>query len=223
MSRRLSTRTRRDTATQRTAPTAGGRERLIAAAVTLATQARSITTLGIREIAREAGLNPNTFYRHFATIDDLGLTVLAGVAHPLRAAVRAARHAAAHGRRGADRLEAVSTESVRCFYDFVERHPAALLIGVRELHGPSPVLRAAIKLMLADFTRDMVEDARELALLPRVDDAAVEELAGIITRELFLGSLDYLEAGPAERRALVTRAVKLIHILLRGGAQLQAG
>ena len=49
----------------------GGRERLIQAALRLASRTRSLTHLGIRELAREADLNPNTFYRHFGTIEDL--------------------------------------------------------------------------------------------------------------------------------------------------------
>ncbi|MGA4815143.1 TetR family transcriptional regulator [Pseudomonas aeruginosa] len=39
-------------------------------------QSRSLGAIGLRELAREAGLNPNTFYRHFRDIDDLGLTMI---------------------------------------------------------------------------------------------------------------------------------------------------
>ena len=47
----------------------GGKLKLIQAALRLITQSRSLTSLGLRELAREAGLNPNTFYRHFKNPD----------------------------------------------------------------------------------------------------------------------------------------------------------
>ncbi|MCF8167246.1 MAG: TetR family transcriptional regulator, partial [Rhodoferax sp.] len=41
------------------------RNNLLQAALALIGQGRSFTSLGIREIAREAGMVPNAFYRHF--------------------------------------------------------------------------------------------------------------------------------------------------------------
>ena len=52
---------------------AGGKLKLVQAALRLITQSRSLTSLGLRELAREAGLNPNTFYRHFRNLDEFGL------------------------------------------------------------------------------------------------------------------------------------------------------
>ena len=48
----------------------GGKLKLIQAALRLITETRSLTSLGLRELAREAGLNPNTFYRHFKSLDE---------------------------------------------------------------------------------------------------------------------------------------------------------
>ncbi|MDF5872783.1 TetR family transcriptional regulator [Pseudomonas aeruginosa] len=55
---------------------APGKRALLEAALRLGSSSRSLGAIGLRELAREAGLNPNTFYRHFRDIDDLGLTMI---------------------------------------------------------------------------------------------------------------------------------------------------
>ena len=70
-----------------------GKRALLDAAERLASSSRCLTSLGLRELAREAGLNPNTFYRHFRDMEDLGLQLLRpAVAAP--AAGRAEQHRA---------------------------------------------------------------------------------------------------------------------------------
>jgi len=48
---------------------APGKRLLMEAALRLTSTSRSLSSLGLRELAREAGLNPNTFYRHFRDVD----------------------------------------------------------------------------------------------------------------------------------------------------------
>ena len=54
-------------------------------------EGRSFTSLGLREIAREAGLVPNAFYRHFRNTDELGLVLVEEVGITLRRLLREAR------------------------------------------------------------------------------------------------------------------------------------
>ncbi|MEB3733926.1 TetR family transcriptional regulator [Halopseudomonas pachastrellae] len=70
------------------------------AAERLAGSSRCLTSLGLRELAREAGLNPNTFYRHFRDMEDLGLQLLRQSKDELRAALRALRRQQRCGRAG---------------------------------------------------------------------------------------------------------------------------
>ena len=75
---------------------APGKRKLIDAALRLTAGGRSLMTLGLRELAREAGLNPNTFYRHFETLDDIALEALDSVSRKLRPMLRRERWLAAH-------------------------------------------------------------------------------------------------------------------------------
>lgn len=202
----------------------GGRRRLLDAAIRLGARARSTTALGLRELAREAGLNPNTFYRHFDSLDDLGLAVIAEVAGPLRASLRESRRGAAVRTRGgpAARARAVNHESVDHFFQVVERHPQSFMVAVRELHGASPVLRRALQKQLAGFAADMAADIRALELLPGLDEAAVAELSDVVIQQLFFCSLDYLEH-PTRRGEIRARAERLIEVVFLGAMARQGG
>lgn len=214
---------------------APGKRLLMEAALRLSSTSRSLSSIGLRELAREAGLNPNTFYRHFQDIDDLGLAVIADISEQLRAPLRALRREAAEravsGKKlnwpklfGIDlgRGRRVTHETVELFFDFVDANPAAFLIGVRELHGASPVLRAALAEVMEGFAADMAQDIADFKLLPaNLGEAEVLQLSHMVSRTLFQQSLDYL--GQPERRGQI-RALAEEQILMQfaGAAVLKA-
>ncbi|WBG62394.1 TetR family transcriptional regulator [Pseudomonas citronellolis] len=199
-----------DAVTQR--QDAPGKRLLMEAALRLASSRRSLSSIGLRELAREAGLNPNTFYRHFADVDDLGLAIIRDIATQLRQPLRelrreAAGRAPAAGGAAATPLgldfargQRVCEETVRLFFDFVERHPEAFIIGVRELHGPSAVLREALGQVMDDFGADMAGCRLFMAQL----------------------SLDYLELPEGQRGEVCALAERQVLLLFTGAAVLQA-
>ena len=69
----------------------GTRKALLQAALTLVGEGRSFTSLGLREIARQAGVVPNAFYRHFRNTDELGLELVDEMGITLRRLLREAR------------------------------------------------------------------------------------------------------------------------------------
>src|SRR5687768_5705989 len=76
----------------RTSPGRGQtRTALMQAALRLMGGGRGFTGLGLREIAREAGVVPNAFYRHFPDMDELGLALVEETGLTLRRLLREAR------------------------------------------------------------------------------------------------------------------------------------
>src|ERR1700761_6934175 len=75
---------------------APGKRKLIEAALRLTAGGRSFASLGLRELAREAGLNPNTVYRHFSALDDRAREAVASMSRRLRSMLRRERWLAAH-------------------------------------------------------------------------------------------------------------------------------
>lgn len=213
---------------------APGKTLLLEAALRLTSSSRSLSGLGLRELAREAGLNPNTFYRHFKDVEDLGLTVIRQISGQLRQPLRDLRREAAEravqgGGKAAAQLfgidlargRRVCHETVQLFFDFVAANADSFILGVRELHGASPVLRAALQEVMDEFAEDMAEDIVAFKLLPEmVAPAVVRQLSGLISRNLFQQSLDYI-GQPERRGAIVALAEEQIVMLFTGASVLQ--
>lgn len=214
---------------------APGKRLLLEAALRLTSTQRSLSSLGLRELAREAGLNPNTFYRHFRDVDDLGLTLIGEISTLLRQPLRDLRREAAQRAvkdegpmlprlLGIDlgRGRRVCHETVTRFFDFVAEHPEAFIIGVRELHGASPLLREALRQVMDGFASDMAEDIIEFKLLPAmVGEGTVRQVSGLISRNLFELSLDYI-GQPQQREAIRTLAEEQVLMLFTGASVLQS-
>lgn len=212
-----------------------GRDRLMAAALRLTGRTRSLHAVGIRELAREAGLNPNTFYRHFRDHDDLGLAVLEQVVDTLREPLRALRAEATEqvlvetgaslvpeGVDGRTELLArVIDCSLRCYFDFATRHPEAFVIGGRELNGPSPVLRRAIREAMELFAEDLADDMAQLPYLQDVlEETALREIARFVIRQTFHVSLDYVEQ-PELRETICRRLQGQVLMMMVGAGALK--
>jgi AcrR family transcriptional regulator len=187
---------------------AQGKTLLIRAALKLAMKTRSIRALGVREIGREAGLNPNTFYRHFSSMDELGLAILNEVIRSLRVPLREMRRTAAdsiasevpavrvpaeYWTTSLKKTRLVARETINLYFEFVLKNPEAFTIGVTELTGSSPMLREALQGTITDLAADLAEDIRILQLLPMVSDDSVQRISRIVIREIFMLSVDYIE------------------------------
>jgi len=197
---------------------ADGKRRLIDAALRLAAERRSFAALGLRELAREAGLNPNTFYRHFRDMEDLAVTALAEVSDELRPMLRAVRWAAAR-----DNPQEVATRACDAFFAYARAHADAFIVGLCGITGPQPALREAIRALLAAIAAEMAEDIERLELCPALSRAALDDFSGYVVSHLFHASGDYLEAGAAERKRLAQQATQLIRWLLVDAVGATAG
>ncbi|MDE9558135.1 HTH-type transcriptional repressor FabR, partial [Xenorhabdus bovienii] len=88
------------------------RRSLIEAAFSQLSAERSFTSLSLREVAREAGIAPTSFYRHFRDVDELGLTMVDESGLMLRQLMRQARQRIAKG-------GSVIRTSVSTFMEFI--------------------------------------------------------------------------------------------------------
>lgn len=171
-----------------------GKMKLLQASLRLVTSNRSISSLGIRELAREAGLNPNTFYRHFSDLDDFGLFVLECIAFEVKRQVRRLRTAAATSDQAAH-------DSVYFVYEYFRTNPAVVMVAVRELHGPSLVLRQALARQLEEAASEMADDVTERELVPQVNRTTVLDIARTVVRFMLFRGMDYIEH-PEQQKAI---------------------
>ncbi len=206
-------------------PAATGRQKLMDAALELAGTTKSLASLGLREVARQAGLNPNTFYRHFKDFDELGVAMLDELGTKLRKGLRERRlMPAAKGLRLSNtdnptellrEAQSIISESIGLVLDFATEHEASYVVGIRELHGTSPVLRKALRNLLDGIAQDMAEDVLGVLELPMVRRETVEEISLVVIRQMTFFSMDYLE-NPEQRDQIKLRAERFILLLFWG-------
>ena len=80
------------------------RQALLDAALGLSTAGRSFSIISLREVAREAGLVPTAFYRHFVDMDALGVDLVDQVCVVLHALLKQLRESYSVDTRSHTRL-----------------------------------------------------------------------------------------------------------------------
>ncbi|EIF30905.1 transcriptional regulator [Burkholderia sp. Ch1-1] len=193
-----------------------GKRKLIEAALRLTAGGRSFTSLGLRELAREAGLNPNTFYRHFDTLDDLACEAVESVSRRLRPMLRRERWLAAHD----DGPHSVPRRACVAFFAFTLENREAFLSALAEYHGTSRASRGAVRANLHEVSAEMADDVVELELMPALSRETVDEVCTQIVLQLFHLSAEYIDADEVRRDALIAYAERFI-VRLFAGAVLQ--
>ena len=98
---------------------------------------RGFSNLSLREVSREAGIAPTSFYRHFKDMDELGLVMVDEGGLLLRQLMRQARQRiVAEG--------SLIRTSVQTFMEFIEQSPNVFRLLLRERSGTSAEFRAAV-------------------------------------------------------------------------------
>jgi AcrR family transcriptional regulator len=176
--------------------------------VTLALIAdRSLASISLREVARAAGIVPTAFYRHYASMDELGVDLVDDCMRPLRQMIRDARKGrAAHGDIIAETVEVLAKQ--------VRAHPAQFRFLSRERYGGIGAVRRAIATELRLFTSDLTVDLARLTtgLDWTTDD--LEMAAGLMVTAMLGVVLDILEVDP-RRPDDTERILDLAHRQLR--------
>lgn len=168
------------------------RQALLDAALELLEQ-QSLSSLGLREVTRAAGIAPAAFYRHFPDVATLGVALVEESFGSLRAMVREIRA------QGGD-VDDVIGRSVDVIAQHVHEQPAHFRFLARERHGGVAAVRAAIAAELDGFVRDLVED---LSAQPESAGWSANEirvLAELYVNHTMLTATAILEAATGEPR-----------------------
>ncbi|KDB45552.1 HTH-type transcriptional repressor FabR [Glaesserella parasuis] len=185
------------------------RRALVDAAFNQLTADKSFSNLSLREVAREAGIAPTSFYRHFKDMDELGLAMVDESGLILRQLMRQARK----------RLEkggSVIAISVETFFELIEYRPNMFRLLLRERSGTSQEFRTATSREIQHFVAELAE------YIQQRDHAITQELAyiqseGLVTLVFTAGS-HALDLNSQEREKLKQRVITQLRMLARGAA-----
>lgn len=190
------------------------RATLLQAALNLMGQERSFTSLALREIAREAGMVPNAFYRHFRNTDELGLALVEEVGITLRRLLREERQVQVSPK---ERLR----RSVSVYQQYVKSNRLLFLLMASERSGGSRILRLAIRNEVTHFTNEMAQDFRTLGVYPGVSTASLQMFCGLIVMTMLAAATDILDL-PADQPLLeaemLENFVKQLQLVLLGAS-----
>jgi len=167
------------------------RASLLQAALALIGEGRSFTSLGIREIAREAGMVPNAFYRHFRNTDDLGLALVEEMGITLRRLLREARQVGVAP-------NSMVRRSVQVYYEYVRQNRLQFLFISSERSGGSRILRLAIRTEVSHFTNEMAQDFRRLGIYPNMPTSSLQMVCGLIVTTMLAAAPEILDLPPEQ-------------------------
>lgn len=124
------------------------REAIMAAAIKKMNEDRGFSSLSLREVTKEAGIAPTSFYRHFENMEELALALVNEAGAALFNIMQATREAEEKG-------ESVAESSVAvCMSHFRANGPLFRVLA-REATGNSPIIRRAIQKVLNELTRQL--------------------------------------------------------------------
>ena len=174
------------------------REALLAAARRL-TDERGAGGLVLREVAREAGVVPTAFYRHFADLDALAEELLDAGARALAEVLRASGVAGA-GDPGV-------AEAAQLLHRGAQERADALGPLLRAREGGPPDQRARCRALLTRAAEDLRVDLARAEDLAHRDAEGLAEVADVLLSEV-LAALAHGRAGDVDRTAARLRLVR---------------
>ena len=189
------------------------RRLIIDAAFHLLSQERSFSSLSLREVTREAGIAPTSFYRHFTDMEELGLTLVDEGGVALRQLMRKARQ------RIRDKGSVICT-SVETFMEFIHDSPYVFRLLLHERTGTSLAFRRAVSRELQYFVVELADYIQQMQGYP-AEDAKLQSDAMVIL--VFNAGAEALDSSPVERKLLTEKAIAQLRYIARGADEVNKG
>ncbi|MEL0605259.1 HTH-type transcriptional repressor FabR [Pseudoalteromonas undina] len=182
------------------------RQALIEAAFNQLSADHSFSNLSLREVAREAGIAPTSFYRHFKDMNELGLTMVDEAGLTLRQLMRQARRRIASG-------GSVINTSVVTFMEFIDNSSNQFRLLLRERSGTSKAFRAAVAREVKHF---ILELAHYLESETKCDSIHAYIQAEAMVTLVFNAGAEALDIEGQQRDELIERVIWQLRYITRG-------
>ncbi len=189
------------------------REDIIAAALSLLGPHRSVSSLSLREVARAAGIAPNSFYRHFRDMDELAVALIERAGLSLREIIREARLRATTS-------PSIIRSSIEAFMELLEGDKKYLQILLAEGTVGSDAYKAAVEQVLTYFEQELQEDLIRLSTEANAPLHRPDLVSKAITRMVFAMGGNALYKPADERREIGAQMMVMVRFLMEGSETL---
>ena len=189
------------------------KEELFQAALNLIGPQKSIASLSLREVAREAGIAPNSFYRHFRDIDELAIELIDRAGHVLRQILHQAR-------LKASKQNSIIRSSVEVFIEQLDADEGNLSLLLREAYTGSASYKLAVERQLNYFQQELQEDLIRLERLNHSKLFHPDIVAKAITQLVFNMGATVIDMPITERKEIAEQTMIMIRMILEGARHL---
>ncbi|WP_376768904.1 TetR family transcriptional regulator [Amycolatopsis acididurans] len=173
---------------------------------------RNFASLSLREVTKEAGIVPTAFYRHFASMEELGVALVNESVRTLRGMLRSARD---DRRRTTDIISA----SVRTLYEHVRAHEDHFRFLTRERYAGGSAISRAIAIELKLFSSDLAIDLARFEYLREWSAEDLHMMADLLVTAMLGTVVELLEvrSGDVETDKTIIRiAEKQLRLVVLG-------
>jgi len=192
------------------------REKIVEAALRLL-EDRGFSGLSLREVTREAGVVPGAFYRHFESMEALGLVLIDESFRTLRDMLR-------EGRAEALETEHVIEHSINVLAANVATQPLHWRFIARERSSGVTVLRYAIRQEIRLITSELATDLARFPGLNRWTTEDLNVLAGLFVNSMVSIAEDVGDATDAATiEEIKQTAVKQLRMIVIGVISWRSG
>jgi AcrR family transcriptional regulator len=169
----------------------------------------TLAALSLRQVAKQVGIVPTAFYRHFESIDELGLALVDESFVSLRAMLRDVR-------RNGPAFDDIIDSSLRVLVEHVHAQRDHFQFIARERAAGPLVVREAISHQIELFEREL---AMDLARLPGTEPWSSEDLqvlSNLIVSQVVATAEQILASRPEAEAQIVERARIQLRMVLVG-------
>lgn len=191
------------------------RDDIVQAALKLVGPHRSISSLSLREVAREAGIAPNSFYRQFRDMDELAVALIDLAGRSLRQIVGEARHRAVTNR-------SIVRGSVQAFMEQVRADDKLLHVLLREGTVGSDAFKQAVDRELTFFEEELRNDLVRLSASQGTTLHEPALVARAITRLVFAMGATAMDLPPERDAELIRQLSEMVRMILAGSQALSS-
>jgi len=190
------------------------KEELFQAALNLIGPQKSIASLSLREVAREAGIAPNSFYRHFKDIDELAIELIDRAGIVLRQILHEAR-------LQASRQNSIIRSSVEVFIAQLDADEGNLSLLLREGYTGSKSYKQAVERQLNYFQQELQDDLIRLERLNNKKLFHPDIAAKAITQLVFNMGANVIDIPAEDRKEIAEQTMIMIRMILEGARHLE--
>ena len=189
------------------------KDELFQAALNLIGPEKSIASLSLREVARESGISPNSFYRHFKDTDELAIELIERAGVVLRQILHEARIKAI-------RQESIIRSSVEVFIEQLDADDGNLSLLLREAYTGSASYKNAVERQLNYFQQELKDDLIRLERLNNSKLFHPELVSMAITQLVFNMGAKVIDMPSVERKKMAEQTMIMIRMILEGSRHL---